>query len=81
MPSSTPVRLVFDTKELRPMCALIQAMHTKDYVKVNHFNAESWLTAPTSTMVLVELTPENFERIVKAMNARFPRRQPGKKAR
>jgi hypothetical protein len=75
MPSPKPVRLVFDVEQLRPMCVLIQAMYTDDYQKVDHFNSESWLIAPTDKMMLVELTPKKFEMVVKTMNARFPMRQ------
>ena len=78
MLSSTPVRLVFDTEQLRPMCALIQAMYTDDHTKVSRFNAESWLISPTSKMALVELTPEQFERVVKVMNVRFPMKKLGR---
>jgi len=73
MPSSEPIRLVFDMEERRPMCALIQAMYTDDYQKVGHFNVESWLTVPTGEMALFELTPEQFEMVVKTMNVRFPK--------
>ena len=61
------------------MCPVIQRMHTDDYSKVAHFNIESWLIAPTDKMMLVELTPEKFEMVVKTMNARFPMRQLGRK--
>jgi hypothetical protein len=76
---STPVRLVFDMTELRPMCAIVQAMYTDDYSKVGHFNTESWLTAPVGQMQLFELTPEQFEKVVKTMNVRFPVAKLGRK--
>ena len=79
MPSSAPVRLVFDMEERRPMCAIIQAMYTDNYHKVSRFNSESWLISPTDKMALVELTPEQFEKVVKVMNVRFPMKQLGRK--
>ena len=78
MPSSAPIRLVFDMEERRPMCAIIQALHTDDYLKVSRFNAESWLISSTDKMALVELTPEQFERVVKVMNVRFPMKKLGR---
>lgn len=81
MSVSTPVRLVFDLETRRPMCVLIQALYTADYITVNRFNAESWLTTPTDKMALFELMPEQLEKVVKTMNARFPMKQRGRHAK
>ena len=69
-------RLVFDLKEKRPACALLQALYRADYTRVHVFNPSSWLTTPTADMAMVELTQEQLAAVAKVVNDKFPSHGP-----
>lgn len=62
------MKLVFDINLMRPGCALLQAAMGGDEGVANRFHAEAWLLAPTPAMKAYEVTPEQYDKIVKFVN-------------
>jgi len=60
----TAIRLLFDTKLMRPGCVLLQAVAGCDTYRLSDlFDAETWLTHPTPDMKRLTGTPEQWREL------------------
>jgi hypothetical protein len=58
------VTIVFDIQQMRPGCALIQAIMGGSPGVLNNFPAECWLDAPTPGMALYNVTDEQLNILI-----------------
>ncbi len=64
------MKIAYDTKLMRPGCAILQsALGGSPEVKTL-FPAETWLQAPTPDMNVYEVTPDQLEKLVKMTEER-----------
>ena len=69
------MRIVFDIKQKRPGCALLQGAMRGDIHAVHRFPTESWLTAPTPDMRAYETSEEQLEMLVAYVKKNFPEKK------
>lgn len=62
-----PFTIMFDTKELKPGCALIQALGGSPGI-ANAFDPDVWLLAPTPGMRCYNVTKAELERLVELVH-------------
>lgn len=65
------MRIVFDTKLMRPACALLQAVMGGSYGMANHFPAELWLTSPTEDMRVYEISPAQLVELIEVVSGKL----------
>ena len=63
------MKIAFDTKEMKPGCAIIQAVYGGDLGIANRFPVESWLIHPTPDMATYEIPPEQLDYLVAKVKA------------
>lgn len=64
-----PFTIMFDTKEMKPGCAIIQALGGSPGI-ANEFDTSVWITAPTPNMRLYEITKKQLETLIERVHAR-----------
>lgn len=63
------INLVWDTKQNRPACVLLQAAYKADSWDLRrYFPAQTWLTFPTPDMRLVQGTDDEWKQIAEKFN-------------
>ncbi len=58
------LKIAFDIELMRPGCALIQAAMGGTQGIANHFDADKWLIAPTTSMKLYEVNEYQLVQLV-----------------
>lgn len=65
------MKLVFDIKQKRPACALLQVLLGGDLGIANKFVSESWLLNPTSDMKVYQITKDQLDEVISKVNTKY----------
>lgn len=61
-------RILFDIKEMKPGCVLLQAVAGCDSAIANRFRSEHWLLAPTDDLKVYTVTDSELDQLVKKVD-------------
>ena len=64
---SDQITLLFDVKQRRLACVLLQSIAGCDYQHAHLFNSRDWLTEPTPDMQRVTGTKAEWQRVVDSL--------------
>jgi hypothetical protein len=64
-----PFRIMFDVKEMRPGCAILQTLGGSPLI-ASAFHASVWLLSPTPDLHQYELTRKQLEQLVEMVHKR-----------
>lgn len=69
MANEGPFRIVFDRVQMKPGCAILQALGGDTWI-ANEFDTSTWLVFPTPDMCVYEVTKEQLSRLVEMVHGR-----------
>ena len=64
------MKIVYDTKLMRPGCVLLQATHGCDPALAHRFDTKHWLLAPTENLSVYPITDVQLDQLVDMTNER-----------
>ena len=62
------MKLAYDLRTCKVGCVLLQAVMGGDHGLANQFDVKDWETGYSPTMRLYEVTPEQFEKLLRMHN-------------
>jgi len=58
------MKVLYDTKLMRPGCVILCAGYGADSAPAHHFDTQDWLLAPTDNLAVYDTTKEQLKQLV-----------------